>query len=202
MKQIMVVERNALFADKFFEGYLAADAFDFESVILSNYIWMSKDKAEINPDYKQPVGYSIIYNPALKQVFLYQRAKVDQNYAEKRLQGKWSCGVGGHIEKIDTKQGNPIHESSLREIEEEIKIFGKKRMQTLGYINDDSDEVGKVHFGILYLVMINGEKVEPIDPEISAGGLVPLRALEEKCNATDVIVENWSKIALGPLKSI
>jgi len=202
MKQIMVVNRETLYAEKSFDGFLAANQFDFESVILSNFIWMNKDEAEINPSYKQPVGYSIIYNPTIKQVFLYQRSKVDKNYAEKRLQGKWSCGVGGHIEKVDTRNGNPIHESSLREIQEEIQIFGKKRMQVLGYINDDSDDVGKVHFGILYLVIIDGNEVKPLDPEINEGKLVPLSTLEDKCNSTDVVVENWSKIALGPLKNI
>ncbi len=202
MRQIMVVKREMLFAEKSFDGFLPANSFDFESVILSNFEWMNKDKAESNPGYKQPVGYSIIYNPILKQIFLYQRSKIDQNYAEKRLQGKWSCGVGGHIEKVDTKNGNPIHESSLREIQEEIKIFGKRRMQVLGYINDDSDDVGKVHFGILYLVVIDNGKVEPLDPEISEGKLVPLSVLENKCNAPDVAVENWSKIALSPLKKI
>ena len=202
MKQIMVVKRETLFAEKSFEGFLPADDVNFESVILSNFEWMNKDKAEINPDYKQPIGYSIIYNPTLKQVFLYKRSVVEKDYAEKTLQGKWSCGVGGHIEKIDTQNGNPIHESSLREIQEEIKIFGKKRMQILGYINDDSDDVGKVHFGILYLVVINSDKVEPLDLEISEGGLVPLNVLEDKCNSVDVIVENWSKIALSILRNI
>lgn len=202
MRQIMVVRRKTLFAEKSFNGFLPADTFDFESVILSNFEWMKKDMAENNPDYKQPIGYSIIYDPTRKQVFLYQRSKIDQHYAEKRLQGKWSCGVGGHIEKIDVENGNPIYESLLREIQEEIKILGKRRMQVLGYINDDSDDVGKVHFCILYLVIIDGDKVEPLDPEISEGKLVPLSVLEDKCNDMNVVVENWSKIALGPLKNV
>ncbi len=196
----MVVKREILFGKKLFDGFLPASEFDFESVILSNFTWMSKDKAEIDPSYKQPIGYSIIYNPKLKKVFLYQRSKKDQSYGEKRLQGKWSCGVGGHIEKVDTTNDNPIHESSLREIQEEIQINGSKSMRVLGYINDDSNDVGRVHFGILYLVITDSDKVIPLDPEISRGDLVSIGDFEEKCNSLDVTVENWSKIALDPLK--
>ena len=202
MKKIMVVKQETLFAKKHFDGFISASEFDFESVILKNFEWMDKEQAEADPAYKQPIGYSIIYNPTSRKVFFYQRSKIDKNYAEKRLQEKWSCGVGGHIEKVDTRKGNPIHESVLREIQEEIEITGKKHMQVLGYINDDSNDVGKVHFGILYLVIIDSDTVKPLYPEISEGRLVPIHVLENKCKSTDVVVENWTKIALEPLKNI
>jgi predicted NUDIX family phosphoesterase len=200
MRNIMVVNREVLFAKKYFDGFITADEFDFESIILDNFTWMNKNKAETNQAFKQPIGYSIIYNPELKQVFMYQRSKIDKNYAEKRLQGKWSCGVGGHVENVDTMNGNPIHESSLREILEEVTIPGRKDMRVLGFINDDTDEVGRVHFGILYLVITNSAIVTPLDPEIDFGKLVNLNVLEEKCQFESSTVENWTKTALQPLK--
>jgi len=198
----MVVKRDVLLAGRYFQGFIPAKEFDFENVILKNYEWMEKDKAEQDPDYKQPVGYCVVYSPETKRVFLYQRSKIDANYSEKRLQGKWSCGIGGHIEKIDTTNGNPIHESSLREILEEVKINGNKTMQVLGYINDDTNDVGKVHFGILYLVLIEGDNVEPLDPEISEGKLVSMEVFIEKCASKDTEVENWTKIAVDPLQNV
>lgn len=200
-KTIMVIPRKKLFAEKHFDGFIPAEEFNFESVVLKNFRWMDKEKAEINPAYKQPIGYSVVYNPTSKKVFLYQRSKIDKNYAEKRLQGKWSCGVGGHIEKVDTENGNPIHESAMREIQEEIEISGKKCMEVLGYINDDSDDVGKVHFGILYLVIIDSKIVNPLDPEVSEGKLVSIKTLGEKCRLANE-VENWTKIAFKAIKNL
>ena len=198
----MVIEREMLFDQKHFDGFIPAKEFDFESIILENFKWMDKEKAEINPEYKQPIGYSVVYNPISKKVFLYQRSKIDKNYAEKRLQGKWSCGVGGHIENIDIKNGNPIHESMLREIREEVEITGKKQMQVLGYINDDSDEVGKVHFGIVYLVSIDSNVVKPLDSEISEGKLVSVETLKKKFKPKDFPVENWTRIAIEAFKEV
>ncbi len=198
----MVIPLTKLFAQRKFQGFISAEEFDFESVILENYEWMEREAAEQNFDYKQPVGYCVIYNPKLKTVFLYQRSKIDANYKEKRLQGNWSCGIGGHIEKIDTDALNPIHESSLREISEEVLINGNKTVRVLGYINDDSNDVGKVHFAILYLVEIDSAKVEPLDAEISEGGLVPIEVLKKICSHGDMKVENWTIIALEALKNL
>jgi len=200
-KEIMVIKLETLFAQKHFDGFIPAEEFDFESIILKNFEWMDKEKAEINPAYKQPIGYSVVYNPMSEKVFLYQRSKIDKNYGEKRLQGKLSCGVGGHIEKIDTQNGNPIHESAMREIKEEVEIGGKTKMQVFGYINDDSDEVGKVHFGIVYLVSIDCSVVKPVDSEISEGKLESIDNLEKKCKS-DVPVENWTKIVVEDLKKL
>ena len=202
MKKIMVVKRDVLLADKYFQGFFPAKEFDFEDIILENYEWMQRENAEQDAGYKQPIGYCVIFNPKTKRVFLYQRSKIDANYNEKRLQGKWSCGIGGHIEKIDTANENPIHESSLREITEEVQIYGKKTMQVLGYINDDTNNVGKVHFGILYLVLIESDEVNPLDPEISEGKLVSINYFNEICASAEIEVENWSKIVLAPLKNI
>ena len=202
MRNIMVVDRDILFADKYFDGFISADEFDFESVILNNFTWMEKNKAETDQAFKQPIGYTMIYNPKLKRVFMYQRSKADKNYSEKRLQGKFSCGVGGHVERVDTANGNPIHESTLREIQEEIIIPGSKDIRVLGYINTDGDDVGKVHFGILYLVLTNSTTVTPLDPEIAFGELVDLDVLEKKCQGDNPNVEAWTKTALQPLKLV
>lgn len=196
-KLIMVVKREILFGDNYFEGYRAQDEIDYESRILKNFKYMKRWIVENDPAYKQPVSYSVIVNPILKKVFAYQRSTHDARYPEKRLQGKWSWGVGGHIEKLDV--GNPIHKSMLRELKEEVKISGSINPRILGYINNDSDDVGKVHFGILYIVETNSKSIEPKDPEISNGEFKKIEELEKICTAHPV--EEWSRICLNPLKS-
>ena len=88
----------------------------------------------------------------------------------------------------------------LRELEEEVEIIGNVlSSRVLGYINSDVDEVSKVHFGILYLVEIDGD-VKPKDPEVARGGLISLNELEDILSNENFVVEEWSRIAFEPLK--
>lgn len=200
-KQIIVVERDILFEKEYFEGFKPNNLLDYESIILRNMKAMRRGDAEIDPTHKQPIGYMIVANPLTKKVFAYQRSSKDENYGEKRLQGKWSWGVGGHIEAFELNNENPIRESRLRELSEEIEIDGKiLNVSPLGYVNDDSDSVGTVHFAILYLIEIDGTAKQN-DKEIAQSGMFSISDLEEKCSSSGVEVENWSKISLEPLKN-
>lgn len=216
-QRIIVVKRDVLFGDgkNYFEGFRPAEEIDYESRILSNFEIMRRGStsesanhpegnAELNPEYKQPIGYTILFNPNLKKVFAYQRSSKDKEYGEKRLQGKWSWGFGGHIEPFDTENGNPIRESMLREVtHEEVEIFGNiQEPKVMGYINDDKDSVGRVHFGILYGLSIDGEQIKPKDPEIARVKLSSLNELEKMCSTFGIQVEDWSKIALEPLSKL
>lgn len=214
-KQILVVETKHLFGEDkkdYFQGFRTQNEINYEERLLGNIKSMRRGStkepkdhplgnAELNFDHKQPIGYMLIVNPITKEVYAYQRASKDEHYSEKRLQGKWSWGVGGHIEPLDHSNGNNVLiESRLRELEEEIEIIGNIiDSKVLGYVNDDLDEVGKVHFGILYLIEIDGN-VKPKDKEMAFGGMLSLSELEERCQSKDCEVENWSKIALEPLK--
>jgi predicted NUDIX family phosphoesterase len=200
-RKIMVIKRDTLFAEKYFNGFVKADYFDFEGIILKNFEWMQRGFAEKTKFFKQPIGYAILYNPSSTSIFLYQRSSKDKYYKEKRLQGNFSCGVGGHIKKLDIKDTNPIYASILREVSEEIEIADSLRnLNVIGYINDDSNDVGIYHFGIIYLIEIGVQIVNPKDPEISNGRLIHIKEFEKICNDPKTPVESWTKIALEPLK--
>jgi predicted NUDIX family phosphoesterase len=198
---IMVIERNTLFSNNYFEGFCPAKTTNYESIVLNNIKWMKRGIAEEDSTHKQPIGYTLLVNPKLKKVFAYQRAVKDQHYGEKRLQGKYSWGIGGHIEKIDTARENPIEESMLRELNEEVEMNGNITSQkVLGYINYDSDSVGKVHFGVLYLAETDATIVKPKDNEMANGQLRSIEELKEICDSKDNTVEEWSNLSLNPLK--
>ncbi|AJF62761.1 MAG: hypothetical protein QT11_C0001G0620 [archaeon GW2011_AR20] len=196
---IMVVRKDDLFQEDFFEGFKSHKDIDYESRILKNYGFMTAKFAENDPTYKQPIRYCMIVNPESKRIFAYQRSKKDENYSEKRLQGKFSWGVGGHVEKSDITTSNPIQESMLRELNEEVEINGSINPKTLGYIYHDFG-VNAVHFGILYLIETDSVLIKPKDPEIDNGELRRINDLEFVCNNPEYKVEDWSKTALRPLK--
>jgi predicted NUDIX family phosphoesterase len=195
-KEIMVVPKRDLFENNYFEGFMKKNSVDYEGRILSNFVYIQRSLAENSPEYKQPVGYAIIVNPKTKKIFVYQRAK-DKNYNEKRLQGNWSWGLGGHIEKVDST-GSPIYTSILRELNEEVNIEDYTNPVVLGYINDDSNDVGKVHFGVLYVIETNFD-VTPKDAEIASGKFMDINELEKICSL-DQKIDSWSKISFAPLK--
>ena len=197
---IMVIDRKKLFKNDYFEGFIPHNKKDFESRILKYFKWLPRKEAEHNSDYKQPIAYTIILNDKLRTVFGYQRASEDKKYSEKRLQGKFSIGIGGHIDKTDRKSKNVILTSFKRELKEEIDIIGKiKKIEPLGYINNDSDDVGKVHFGILYLLKTNARIIIP-GSEIKRSNFKTIKELEEICSDHKYKVEEWTKIAFNPLK--
>ena len=201
-KDIMVVECMHLFNNETdrFEGFVPHNHLNYESRILDNLKYMVRGDAEEDPTHKQPIAYVLIVNPNTKKVFAYQRSKKDKEYTEKRLQGKWSWGVGGHIDKVDESNGNPIEVSMLRELSEEVHLPENISTKVLGYVNYDTDDVGKVHFGILYLVETNADEIKPKDSEMAHGKLMSLSELEEIINNPDCNVETWSEIAIQPLR--
>ena len=223
---IMVVNRHKLFGISCLEdcpqGFLSIDVYDFTPKINLCFEWRRRGKPEINdqisaesnPDYKQPIAYSVVVNPLLKKVFAYKRARDELNYHESRLAGNWCWGIGGHVEKVDNMQSSEqaydiIVRSRDRELSEEIEIKSGKdpAIRLLGYINDDSNYVGQVHLGLLYIVETDADKIIPKDKEIAEGGYKTLKELEKICmqaktNNSGVSVDGWSEIALSPIRDI
>lgn len=196
----MVIRREKLFKDDYFEGFMETDKVDFQKRILNNFEYIKRKDAENNPNYKQPIGYAVLINKESRKIFVFKRAVKNEDLTEKRLQGKWSLGVGGHIDEDDSQEENPIKESLLREIMEEVRLTGSvEEASVLGYINDEANSVGEVHFGILYLVEVSGN-VFPKSREMSQGSM---RKIEEvKNNFAEQNTEGWSRICLTLLEKI
>ncbi len=195
--RILVVPRNVLFNTKSFQGFVTKDFFNYLDVILHNYSFMIRKEAEVNPDFKQPIGYSVIKYGG--KIFAYHRS-LTNSYHESRLRGKWSIGIGGHVEDFDDTKStisyhNPILTSLARELKEEANVdLSSSEVDLFGYINDDSNDVGRVHFGIVYVVKPKF-KPEISDNENIEGKLYTIDELK----SLDVEFENWSKIVMTSL---
>ena len=196
----MVVKRDILFAQKYFQGFASAKEQNYYDIINKEYFYISRGEAEHNPQLKQPIAYCAIVNN--NRVFAYQRSKKSSEYKETRLQGKWSWGIGGHIDKIDEAAKDPIYTSMMREIDEEIYLPNFKEPKVLGYINDDETDVGQVHFGVLLLINTDVDEIKPKDQEIAWGGFKSIDELSEIVADPQQQVESWSEISLTPLKEI
>lgn len=200
---IMVIPVDVLFVNNsYFQGFKPHSQIeDYESRILEYKKFMRRGDAERDHSYKQPVGYAVIYNPETKKVYTYKRATHKEDYNETRLHGRWSIGIGGHVEKDIDKADNIIHSSLLREVDEEVIINGSQNIKVIGYINDDNDDVGKVHFGVLYLIETDSDDVFPNDAESVHGQMMSLEEIRQIKSSPDSVLEGWSEIALGIMES-
>lgn len=200
-KKILVVDRATLFAEGYFQGFSPVEHLDYFQTIQDNYFYKRRGDAEADSAFKQPIAYAVIANKETHHIFAYQRSATD-SYHESRLRGKWSWGIGGHIDKIDSEDNDPILSSLLREINEEIDIASFDEPRILGYINDDQTEVGAVHFGLLYLLETSEKTIKPKDAELSWGGFMAYDQLEEICVLNESSVESWSEISLEPIRKV
>lgn len=192
-KEALVVKRDVLFKEKEFHGFLPSDNFDFIPLILDNFEYHARgEELENNSGLQQIIPYVWIVNPLERKVFAYKRASGKQNYSETRLMNKISCGVGGHIDREDS--GNPIENAMMRELMEEVSMKEYPKPIILGYLNDDSDSVGKVHFGVVALA----ETIEDVakgDDEMTEGRFYSISELEEMFNDPSNEVESWTRIS-------
>lgn len=115
--------------------------------------------------------------------------------SEKRLQNKFTLGIGGHMRQEDMAHDS-VFAWAQREFNEEINYTGNFDIQTVGILNDDSNEVGKVHVGLVLL--LNGDSAEiSVRSELKSGNLVSL----EECIKHYDQLESWSQMVVEYLKN-
>ena len=203
-REIMVVANKFLFDSVERESrFYSNDEVNFEDKILKNFEYMVRGEAEVNFDYKQPIGYGVVINKN-KEIFVYKRGWADSNAWDSRLHNKIAFWVWGHIEREDEDLENPLSESLIREVEEELNISPDhiKDSRAIGYINNETDEVSQVHIWVAYLVEVTNDNFELLDWELDNGEFVSIHALEKMVYSNDYDTEAWSRILFEPIKKI
>ena len=175
-----------------FQG-LSFDVQKYLDVILDpkNHKYMKRKEAETDFQHKQLIPYVILHHG--NKIFTYRRGKL---LAEKRLMGNCSIGIGGHISVNDpTLFGTTYQEGLQREVNEEIIIETSYKEKVGGLINDNSNEVGKVHFGIIHVFSLENPLIKPREKSINETGFSSPEDLHKNIGE----YENWSKICIEGL---
>jgi predicted NUDIX family phosphoesterase len=172
--------------------------------ILAHLESRPRSAAEHDFNYKQLVVYVLINHA---ETFLsYQRTPKTE---EARLKAKYSIGIGGHVNIQDASQlslfgaagerwNDFLLEAVWREVNEEVQIQGTilRQPKLICFINDDSNDVGQVHFGVVWLVKI-------AEPNVTTRGergigKLSFRNLEELSSMSDGL-ESWSQLLVDYL---
>jgi predicted NUDIX family phosphoesterase len=190
--QILVVPRSKLFEnveppDGFGTKYVET----FLEIIRRDCTFANRREAEDRPDLKQIIPYILVAHTPLdvldKHIFLMHRSTLQD---EERLRNLYSIGVGGHINpELDSPQDSII--SGLkRELEEELIIKSDYHLKLVGYINDDSNPVGQVHFGLAYTAFVQTADVQVREKDLMSGSFATL----DEAESVYPLMETWSQI--------
>jgi len=113
-------------------------------------IWMEREEAETNEDYRQPIIYSMLEFED-DGFLLYQRA----GGGEKRLNGLLSVGIGGHVDKGDADKATTVldilENSFIREYQEEVDDptpFNNSSFKYESIFRGNATPVDRVHMAI------------------------------------------------------
>lgn len=200
LRDILVIKTDIVYKDFQFEGFASIEEINLEPIILEHYEYQQRGKMEIDPSYQQAIPYVLIVNPEIEKVIAYQRGDVNSIAGDKRLFGKWSLWVGGHIEVNEQHAENPLLATAIKEIEEEINLTDIHNIHILGYINDNSSPVSKVHLGIVYIAETEAIELSIGDGELEQVFLKSYDEIEEIMTSPDCDVEEWSVIAWNAYK--
>ncbi|MDB6135089.1 MAG: hypothetical protein JWM59_3332 [Verrucomicrobiales bacterium] len=197
-ERVLVIPRALFDSLGAFEG-LATEVDRYLDTILdpTNNSFLARDLAEDDPSFKQIIAYAIFH---CRGRFLhYVRGGKS---GEQRLASKGSIGIGGHIDAQDAGQdslGRTTYVNGVdREINEELLLHTPYRQKLVALINDDSNDVGRVHLGVVHLFDLDSEDVQANEAPITALEFLDLETLTARRDQ----LETWSQICLDRLPEL
>lgn len=204
-EKCLVVSRKDLFGEnneRYFNGFKKKNNDEFEEIINHKKSFLlrkttseeQKIPCEDDPSFQQIIPYIIFKHK--NKIFVYKRLPKAH---EPRLHDNYSIGVGGHIDKIDLDNEHYIEEAMKREFNEEIIYNDEFTFKIIGYINDDSNDVGKVHFGVVFLVEGATPNINVRETDQLQGKLMSKQEITKEIENN---FETWSKIAYDNVKDL
>jgi predicted NUDIX family phosphoesterase len=201
MEFVWVVPRSALFSKAAVHGLAPLQREEFENrfstISREHGFFVERRRAEVTPEWKQPIPYVAVC--CEDKVFTMTRL----TGGEARLHGKRSIGVGGHINPCDGEgQGvdGLLAAACRRELDEEL-VFpaDAQQLEPLGLLNDDTTEVGAVHIGVVYRLVLTPAQAQGIrirETESLAGEFLPYTELLRLAEQDEAPFESWSTLLL------
>ncbi|MEJ2648222.1 MAG: hypothetical protein P8016_07435 [Sedimentisphaerales bacterium] len=198
-EQVLVIERKVLEKIGMFEGL----SFDVERYLKEIFVpgvprFMLRSEAESNPSYKQLIPYVIMAHEG--RYLSYVRGK---RAGETRLVAKRSIGIGGHINPIDADNSTLFaylkenYDAAVkREVEEEVSVETGHTDSIVALLNDESNEVGSVHLGIVHYWDLDTPEVEKREQMITQMSFMTIEELEQVRDT----LETWSQKCLDGLE--
>lgn len=184
--EIGTLEGFEVDVDRFLEPILRSDRLCFQP----------RSLMETDPGFKQLIPYVLLQwtdEDGVTQLFTYTRGG---GSGESRLHAKRSIGIGGHISREDAAEGaDPDSTGMQRELAEEVQLESAYEEFRDGLIYDPSNDVGKVHLGVVHRFVLQQPDVKSNEADLADGGFVSVDQLRDQIED----LETWSQLALDAL---
>jgi predicted NUDIX family phosphoesterase len=200
-EQVLVIERRVIEQVGMFQGL----AFDVDRYLDRIFVpgvprFMPRSQAEHDPSFKQIIPYVIMTHAG--KYLSYVRGR---RAGETRLAAKRSIGIGGHINPIDADNSSLfayLRDNYLtavqREVAEEVCVETAYSDRIAALLNDDSNEVGSVHLGIVHCWTLDEPKVSKREQMITQ---MTFLTPDELHHLRDSL-ETWSQKCLDGLEKM
>ncbi len=192
-ERVLCFERKLLEELGVFQGLsLEVDKYLPVVTSVSQMVYLNRSDAERDKRYKQLIPYVLVICD--NKILRYRRGRGGQ---ETRLHGLYSVGIGEHISEEDhelfsTDRG--YREGMRRELREEVAIADLNEA-AVAVINDDSTEVGYVHFGVVHVMQVVNENVAGRRSGIVGPEFIPIVDAAKDPSG----YESWSRYCLQHL---
>ncbi len=194
-EMILVVRRSLLESLGMFQG-LCFEVDRYLPALLerTNNFFTPRAPAETNPELKQIIPYVVLVHEG--RVLHYVRGK---KAGEQRLVAKGSIGIGGHMNDHDEglfALDRAAYDAGVqREVTEELRLGAKFTNRAVALLNDDSNEVGRVHLGVVHVFRLDSadvQKGEAMNTDLQFLDRAQLAARRDA-------METWSQICCDHL---
>ncbi|MFQ3578926.1 MAG: hypothetical protein SNJ71_02140 [Bacteroidales bacterium] len=169
-----------------------------EEWIQREMFFIDRKIAENSPQYKQLIPYCVFFYKDF--IFTYQRRGT-----EDRLYGKYSIGIGGHINPSDHDYNclSSYEKGKRREIYEELGYDQNLITKTKYFLYSEDTNVSKCHLGVVEFIDVEENKLDlgdfySKDNSFITIGFTTLDYL--KMNYS--FLENWSQIVVNRIGSL
>jgi len=198
-EEMILVVRRSLFDELgAFQG-LNFDVTRYLPAFLAreNNFFMPRSAAETDPTHKQIIPYALLVHG--DRVLHYVRGK---KAGEQRLAAKGSVGIGGHMNDGDEGLFALDRDAYMagvdREINEELQLNTPYTQHIVALLNDDSNNVGKVHLGVVHVFRLETDAVEKREQMITQLSFLSREELQARREA----LETWSQFCVDNLDAI
>ncbi len=162
-------------------GVRATDLEPYLAAVAARATFRPRAEAEQDPAWKQVIPYLALRDG--DRLFLMRRTRAG---GDSRLFERRSIGIGGHINPGD----GDVLAALGREWREELRADFEPRLEPLGVLNDDSDAVGAVHLGLVFVADAAGRPVEVRETDKLSGEFATL----DEIRAVADTFETWSAL--------
>lgn len=186
-ERVLVLPRKEVPGGCDFRGIRMADEDTLEALrgaVAAHGRYLERPAAEVDPSHKQLIPYVLVRDGT--RVFLMERTDAG---GDRRLHGKASVGVGGHLNPVDDGE-DALMAGLRREWTEELVATWTPEFRLVGMLNDDTNPVGAVHLGVVFEVEADGRAVAVREHDKLSGDF----ATAEAVRAVWDRLETWSQL--------